>query len=272
MLISGSRIASDLCANLKQTIETHNLSPKLSVILVGSLDASKMYVEMKQKKAIDIGIICDIHRFPDTITENTILETIDNLNKDTSVHGIMVQLPLPKHFNEFAILNLIDIHKDVDGLHSHSVASRGTFKSCTPMACIELIKTIQPNLKGLIASVVGSCGVVGSQTAQLLAKEGCTVIMIDRFSHNPQLFTQSSDILVVACGKPKLITSNWVSKKTIVIDVGINKVDGKVCGDVDFDSVKDNVRAITPVPGGVGPMTIAMLMQNTVNACKTNSV
>lgn len=263
MLISGTNIAKDVCAKLHKTILTHGLTPHLAVILVGSLDASKMYVNMKQKKAEELDITCNIHRFPDNVIEIDLLDTIRSLNSDPSVHGIMIQLPLPKHLNEQLILNNININKDVDGL-----TGKGIFTSCTSMACIELIKTIFPILKGLLASVVGACGVVGSQVAQLLAKEGCTVIMVDRYSKDPQPLTRQSDILVVACGNPNLITTDWVSEKTIIIDVGINKVDGKVCGDADFDGLKDKVKAITPVPGGVGPMTIAMLMSNTVKAAQ----
>ena len=276
ILIDGKKAAAELRQELKEEVselkKKYNQVPGLTVILIGDLTPSQIYVRNKEKSAIEVGLKSDVIRYPDSVEEKTVLEKIEELNKDNSVSGILVQLPLPKHIDKQKVIEAIDPAKDVDGFHPMNVGnlSSGYESSipCTPLGCYLLIKKIEPNLNGKKAVVVGRSNLNGKPMTQLLLKENCTVTIVHSKTNDLQNECLKADILVAAVGVPNLIKKDWVKKNAIVIDVGINKVGEKIVGDVNFDALKDNVKAITPVPGGVGPMTIACLLKNTLTCFK----
>ena len=274
IIIDGKQIASELLDSLKQEIDAFKTKPGLAVVLVGDDQASQIYVRKKKAKAIEIGINSFVINFDSSVSEKELKAKILELNNDHNIHGILVQLPLPAHINTLEIINTIDPNKDVDGFTLQNIGKLileqkdGLFP-CTPLGCLHLIKTIVPDLRGANACVVGRSNIVGRPMANLLLNENCTVTNIHLETKNPIEIARKSDVLVVAAGHPGLITSEWVNSSTIVIDVGITRApDGTIKGDVDYLSIKDKVKAITPVPGGVGPMTVAYLMKNTVKAYK----
>ena len=275
-IIDGKKTAADLRSNLKNEVDNlkkkFNRVPGLTVILIGEYAPSKIYVRNKEKSAVEIGLKSEIIKYPDTVDEKTVLEKISELNKDENVSGILVQLPLPKHINNKKIIDAIDPNKDVDGFHPNNVGnlSSGYESSvpCTPLGCHLLIKKIEPNLNGKKAVVLGRSNLNGKPMTQLLLKENCTVTIAHSKTKNLKEECLKADILVVAVGIPKLVKGDWVKKGSIVIDVGINKTDEGIVGDVDFDEVSKFAKAITPVPGGVGPMTIACLLKNTIECFK----
>ena len=275
-IIDGKKTAADLRSNLKNEVDNlkkkYNKVPGLTVILIGEYAPSKIYVRNKEKSAVEIGLKSEIIKYPDTIDEKTVLEKISELNKDENVSGILVQLPLPKHINNKKIIDAIDPNKDVDGFHPNNVGnlSSGYESSipCTPLGCHLLIKKIEPNLNGKKAVVLGRSNLNGKPMTQLLLKENCTVTIAHSKTKNLKEECLKADILVVAVGIPKLVKGDWVKKGSIVIDVGINKTEEGIVGDVDFDEVSKHAKAITPVPGGVGPMTIACLLKNTIECFK----
>ena len=275
-IIDGKKTAADLRSNLKNEVDNlkkkFNRVPGLTVILIGEYAPSKIYVRNKEKSAVEIGLKSEIIKYPDTVDEKTVLEKISELNKDENVSGILVQLPLPKHINNKKIIDAIDPNKDVDGFHPNNVGnlSSGYESSvpCTPLGCHLLIKKIEPNLNGKKAVVLGRSNLNGKPMTQLLLKENCTVTIAHSKTKNLKEECLKADILVVAVGIPKLVKGDWVKKGSIVIDVGINKTDEGIVGDVDFDEVSKFAKAITPVPGGVGPMTIACLLKNTIDCFK----
>ena len=275
-IIDGKKTAADLRSNLKNEVDNlkkkFNRVPGLSVILIGEYAPSKIYVRNKEKSAVEIGLKSEIIKYPDTVDEKTVLEKISELNKDENVSGILVQLPLPKHINNKKIIDAIDPNKDVDGFHPNNVGnlSSGYESSipCTPLGCHFLIKKIEPNLNGKKAVVLGRSNLNGKPMTQLLLKENCTVTIAHSKTKNLKEECLKADILVVAVGIPKLVKGDWVKKGSIVIDVGINKTEEGIVGDVDFDEVSKHAKAITPVPGGVGPMTIACLLKNTIECFK----
>ena len=275
-IIDGKKTAADLRSNLKNEVDNlkkkFNRVPGLTVILIGEYAPSKIYVRNKEKSAVEIGLKSEIIKYPDTVDEKTVLEKISELNKDENVSGILVQLPLPKHINNKKIIDAIDPKKDVDGFHPNNVGnlSSGYESSvpCTPLGCHLLIKKIEPNLNGKKAVVLGRSNLNGKPMTQLLLKENCTVTIAHSKTKNLKEECLKADILVVAVGIPKLVKGDWVKKGAIVIDVGINKTDEGIVGDVDFDEVSKFAKAITPVPGGVGPMTIACLLKNTIECFK----
>ena len=275
-IIDGKKIASDLRSNLKNEVDSlkkkFNKVPGLTVILIGEYAPSKIYVRNKEKSALEIGLKSEVIKYPDTVDEKTVLEKISELNKDENVSGILVQLPLPKHINNKKIIDAIDPNKDVDGFHPNNVGnlSSGYESSipCTPLGCHLLIKKIEPNLNGKKAVVLGRSNLNGKPMTQLLLKENCTVTIAHSKTKNLKEECLKADILVVAVGIPKLVKGDWVKKGSIVIDVGINKTEEGIVGDVDFDEVLKHAKAITPVPGGVGPMTIACLLKNTIECFK----
>jgi len=275
-IIDGKKTAADLRLNLKNEVDNlkkkFNRVPGLTVILIGEYAPSKIYVRNKEKSAIEIGLKSEIVKYPNTVDEKTILEKISELNKDENVSGILVQLPLPKHINNKKIIDAIDPNKDVDGFHPNNVGnlSSGYESSipCTPLGCHLLIKKIEQNLNGKKAVILGRSNLNGKPMTQLLLKENCTVTIAHSKTKNLKEECLKADILVVAVGIPKLVKGDWVKKGSIVIDVGINKTDEGIVGDVDFDEVSKHVKAITPVPGGVGPMTIACLLKNTIECFK----
>jgi len=276
MIIDGKKIAAELREKLKKKVadlkSTHNVVPGLTVILVGEDGPSKIYVRNKEKSATEVGINSEVIKFPANLEESVLLDKIKELNKNDKVSGILVQLPLPKHIDKRKIIETIAPGKDVDGFHPMNVGnlSSGYASSipCTPFGCSLLIKEVEKNLSGKHAVVIGRSNLNGKPMTQLLLKENCTVTITHSKTKNLKAECLRADIIIAAVGIPKLVKGDWVKKDAIVIDVGINKTDSGLVGDVDFDEVSKVAKAITPVPGGVGPMTIACLLNNTVECFK----
>ncbi|MFT9486325.1 MAG: bifunctional methylenetetrahydrofolate dehydrogenase/methenyltetrahydrofolate cyclohydrolase FolD [Tepidibacillus sp.] len=275
-IISGKEVAKSIREELKLEVETlkeQGITPGLSVILVGNDPASHSYVKGKAKGCEEVGIKSEVIYMEETISQETLLAEIERLNLDSNVHGILVQLPLPKHIEEDAIINAIDPKKDVDGFHPINVGKmmigEDAYLPCTPHGIIELIKRTGTEIKGKHAVVIGRSNIVGKPVSILLLKEHATVTIAHSRTQNLKEITRQADILVVAIGKPQIITEDFVSPGTLVIDVGVNRLEtGKLVGDVDFERVSNVASYITPVPGGVGPMTITMLLKNTIEAAK----
>ena len=276
ILIDGKKAAADLREELRKEVAElktkHNKVPGLTVILIGDMTPSQIYVRNKEKSANEVGLKSEVIRYPDTVEEDTVLKKIDELNKDETVSGILVQLPLPKHIDKQKVIETIDPNKDVDGFHPMNVGnlSSGYESSvpCTPLGCYLLIKKIEPNLSGKKAVVVGRSNLNGKPMTQLLLKENCTVVITHSKTKDLKAECLAADIIVAAVGIPELVKGDWVKKDAIVIDVGINKTENGLVGDVAFDEVSKVAKALTPVPGGVGPMTIACLLKNTVDCFK----
>jgi len=276
MIIDGKKIAAELREELKKNVvelkSTYNAIPGLTVILVGEDTPSKIYVKNKAKFAKEVGMNSEVIRYPADLKEKELLNKIKELNKDDKVSGILVQLPLPKHIDKRKIIETIDHEKDVDGFHPMNVGnlSSGYESSipCTPLGCILLLKKVEKNLSGKHAVVIGRSNLNGKPMTQLLLKENCTVTITHSKTKDLKAECLRADIIIAAVGMPKLVKGDWVKKGAIVIDVGINKMDSGLVGDVDFDEVAKVAKAITPVPGGVGPMTIACLLNNTVECFK----
>ena len=276
-VIYGSEIAKEVKANLKEKVaqlaNAGKRLPKLVVILVGDNPASLSYVTGKEKACKEVGMDSDLIKLPAETTQTELEALIQQLNEDDNVDGILVQLPLPKHLDEDAILEKIDPSKDVDGFHPTTVGnmcigSKG-FLPCTPAGVIQLLKRSGIEIQGKECVVVGRSNIVGKPMALLLLRENGTVTITHSRTADLKAVSKRADILIAALGKPKFITSEYVKEGAVVIDVGIHRDENnKLCGDVDFDDVVDKVSAITPVPGGVGPMTIAMLMNNCVETVR----
>ena len=278
ILIDGKKVAAELREELKKEVtdlkSSTNKVPGLTVILIGELAPSKIYVKNKEKSANEVGIKSEIIKYPDSVEEKKVLEKISELNKDDSVSGILVQLPLPKHIDKKKVIEAILPSKDVDGFHPYNVGnlSSGYESSipCTPLGCYLLIKKIEPNLSGKKAVVFGRSNLNGKPMTQLLLKESCTVTITHSKTKDLKEECLKGDIIVAAVGIPELVKGDWVKKDAIVIDVGINKTEKGIVGDVAFDEVSKVAKALTPVPGGVGPMTIACLLRNTTIAFKNS--
>jgi len=276
ILIDGKKIAAELREELRQEVtelkEKHNKIPGLTVILIGDMAPSQIYVRMKEKAANEVGLKSEVIRYPEAVEEKTVLDKVEELNKNESVSGILVQLPLPKHIDKQKVIESILPSKDVDGFHPMNVGnlSAGYESSvpCTPLGCYLLIKKIEPNLSGKKAVVVGRSNLNGKPMTQLLLKENCTVTITHSRTKDLKAECLEADIIVAAVGMPELVKGDWVKKDAIVIDVGINKTDKGIVGDVAFDEVSKVAKALTPVPGGVGPMTIACLLKNTIECFK----
>ena len=276
MIIDGKKEATILRDKIKKEIESIKLKtnkvPGLTVILIGDFAPSEIYVRNKEKNSKEVGIKSNVVKYPKDVTEKEVLNKIDELNNNKEVSGILVQLPLPDHISKEKIINSIDPAKDVDGFHPTNVGNLSSGYNatvpCTPLGCLLLIKKIEPNLLGKHAVIIGRSNLNGKPMAQLLLKENCTVTIVHSKTKNLKDECQKADILVAAVGVANLVKGDWVKKDSIIIDVGINKVGDKIVGDVQFDEVKDKVKAITPVPGGVGPMTIACLLKNTLECFK----
>jgi methylenetetrahydrofolate dehydrogenase (NADP+)/methenyltetrahydrofolate cyclohydrolase len=276
MILDGKKEAALLREEIKKEItvlkEKDNKVPGLTVILIGDSAASQIYVRNKEKNSEEVGINSEVIKYSKDISEKKVLEKIEELNNDNNVSGILVQLPLPTQINKEKIINAINPKKDVDGFNPFNVGNLASgYKSivpCTPLGCLYLIKKVEKNLAGKYAVIIGRSNLNGKPMAQLLLKENCTVTVVHSKTKDLKTECQKADILVVAVGVANLVKSDWVKKDSIIIDVGINKVGEKIVGDVDFEQVKDKVRAITPVPGGVGPMTIACLLKNTLECFK----
>ncbi len=276
MIIDGKKEAALLREEIKKEIlllkEKTKKAPGLSVILIGDYAPSQIYVKNKEKNSKEVGINSEVIKYPKDITEQEVLNKIKELNNNPEVSGILVQLPLPKHINKEKIINAIHPKKDVDGFNPINVGNLASgyeaIIPCTPLGCLHLIKKIEKNLTGKHAVVIGRSNLNGKPMAQLLLRENCTVTIVHSKTKDLKAECQKADILVAAVGKANLVKGDWVKKDSIIIDVGINKVEEKIVGDVDFESVKEKVKAITPVPGGVGPMTIACLLKNTLECFK----
>ncbi|GGB81652.1 bifunctional protein FolD [Marinobacterium zhoushanense] len=260
-------------AHLKQT---KGITPGLAVVLVGDDPASQVYVRSKGKQTVEVGMHSYEYKLPADTSEYDLLALIEQLNYDLSVHGILVQLPLPKHIDEALVINAIDPAKDVDGFHISNAGLLATGQKamvpCTPLGCLMMLREYCGNLSGLNAVVIGRSNIVGKPMAQLLLRESCTVTVAHSRTKNLPEILREADIVVAAVGRPLFVQSYWLKEGATVIDVGINRIDQadgttRLVGDVDYDTAKEVAGAITPVPGGVGPMTIACLLANTVTAC-----
>ncbi|WP_208348863.1 bifunctional methylenetetrahydrofolate dehydrogenase/methenyltetrahydrofolate cyclohydrolase FolD [Pseudaestuariivita rosea] len=255
--------------------EENGITPGLAVVLVGEDPASQVYVRSKGKQTVEVGMTSFEHKLPADTSEADLLALIDQLNADTAVHGILVQLPLPSHLNSDLVINSIDPAKDVDGFHISNVGLLGTGQKamvpCTPLGCLMLLRDYHGDLSGMNAVVVGRSNIVGKPMANLLLGDSCTVTIAHSRTKDLPAVVRQADIVVAAVGRPEMVRGDWIKPGATVIDVGINRVPNgdksKLVGDVDFASASQVAGAITPVPGGVGPMTIACLLANTVTAC-----
>lgn len=270
-LIDGKALAAKIKAEIRDKIGHYPDKPGLAVVLVGEDPASKVYVGAKEKDCQEIGYRSEVHRIGAGVTEDELIDFVKKLNARKDIHGILVQLPLPKHLNEVKVINTIHHLKDVDGFTFVNAGKllSGTpgLVACTPKGCIEMIKTTGVDMKGKNAVVIGRSNIVGKPMALLLMQEHCTVTICHSRTVNIAEIGSKADILVAAIGKAKFVTADMVKEGAVVIDVGTTKLEnGKLCGDVDFEAVKEKASFITPVPGGVGPMTRAMLMKNTYEA------
>ena len=276
MIIDGKKTAGELREELKKKItelkSTYNAIPGLTVILVGEDPPSKIYVKNKEKFAKEVGMNSEVIRYPEKVEEKVVLNKIIELNNDKKVSGILVQLPLPKHINKRKVIETILPSKDVDGFHPMNVGnlSSGYDSSipCTPLGCYLLLKKVEKNLNGMHAVMIGRSNLNGKPMTQLLLKENCTVTITHSKTKDLKAECLRADIIIAAVGIPELVKGDWVKKGAIVIDVGINKTEKGIVGDVAFDEVSIVAEALTPVPGGVGPMTIACLLSNTVECFK----
>ena len=276
ILIDGKKAAAKLREKLKNEVSQlktkYSKVPGLTVILIGELAPSQIYVRNKEKSANEVGLKSDVIKYPENVEEKTVLKKIEELNNDVSVSGILVQLPLPKHIDKQKVIEAIKPNKDVDGFHPMNVGnlSSGYESSvpCTPLGCYLLIKQIEPNLNGKKAVIIGRSNLNGKPMMQLLLKENCTVTITHSKTKDLKDECLKGDIIVAAVGIPELVKGDWVKKDAIVIDVGINKTEKGIVGDVSFDEVSKVAKALTPVPGGVGPMTIACLIKNTIECFK----
>ena len=287
ILIDGKTFAEKLVANVGVAVEklskTHSFKPGLAVVLVGENPASEVYVKNKVRQTNSSGMVSIEHRLPEETSEEDLLSLVKDLNEDEKIDGILVQLPLPDHINENSIINSISPSKDVDGFSIPNVGLLSTSGKglipCTPLGCLLLLKDQLGDLTGKNAVIIGRSNIVGKPMAQLLIKESCTVTIAHSKTKNLENVCRNADILVAAVGRPHFVKGDWVKDGAVVIDVGINRLPpegdkkGRLVGDVDFENVSKIASAITPVPGGVGPMTIACLLRNTVTAaCKRRNI
>lgn len=270
-IIDGKAIAQKLRSELAAKVAELGKKPYLAVILVGNDEASLIYDRNKQKAARELGMECDIYHLPETTEENELLQLIDRLNHDENVNGILVQMPLPRHLDSRKIIEKVDFYKDVDGFSPynagllHANDAKATV-AATPKGILYLLKLVLGDLGGKHAVIIGRSNIVGRPLASLLLNHHCTVTIAHSKTVNLPDIARQADILVAACGCPRLVKGDWIKAGATVIDVGITRENGKLFGDVDFDEAKEKAAYITPVPGGVGPMTIAMLLDNTYEA------
>jgi methylenetetrahydrofolate dehydrogenase (NADP+)/methenyltetrahydrofolate cyclohydrolase len=273
----AAQVRAQVAADVKALEAAHGLKPGLAVVLVGEDPASKVYVKNKGQQTLEAGMHSVEHKLPAETSEADILALVDSLNRDPQIHGILVQLPLPKHVNAEKVLNAINPDKDVDGFHPVNVGrlwvGERSLVPCTPKGSIILAKSVKPDLKGLDAVVIGRSNIVGKPVAALLLRESCTVTVAHSQTRYLEGVVRGADIVIAAVGRPEMVKRGWIKPGAIVIDVGINRVPAdngktKLVGDVAYAECAEVAGAITPVPGGVGPMTIACLLQNTVEAAK----
>lgn len=280
-LIDGKKLANKVQSIVTNEVDVlkseKNITPGLAVILVGDNPASQAYVKMKAKACKEVGFYSIVHEMPSSITQDEIIATIEMMNNNPRIDGILVQLPLPKHIDTTKILEVVDPKKDVDGFHPYNVGRMVTgldsFVACTPLGVMEMFKEYDIELQGKDVCVVGASNIVGKPMANLLVNANATVTTTHIYTKDLASHTSKADIVIVGAGVPNLIKKNMVKDGAIVIDIGINKLDsGKLVGDVDFDEVAPKCSYITPVPGGVGPMTIAMLLANTLKSAKNRGL
>ena len=278
----SARVRSKVAEGVAKLVEAHGIKPGLAVVLVGEDPASQVYVRSKGKQTVEAGMNSYEYRLDASTSESDLLGLISKLNDDPEVHGILVQLPLPNHLNEDLVINSIAPHKDVDGFHISNVGMLGTGQKsmvpCTPLGCLMMLRDYHGNLSGLDAVVIGRSNIVGKPMAQLLLGDSCTVTIAHSRTKDLQSVVKRADIVVAAVGRANMVPGDWIKEGATVIDVGINRIpkpEGgtRLVGDCDYDSCADVAGAITPVPGGVGPMTIACLLANTLTAaCRANGV
>ncbi|WP_171125710.1 MULTISPECIES: bifunctional methylenetetrahydrofolate dehydrogenase/methenyltetrahydrofolate cyclohydrolase FolD [unclassified Ruegeria] len=278
-VIDGKAFAAKVRAQVADQVtklkEENGITPGLAVVLVGEDPASQVYVRSKGKQTVEVGMNSYEHKLDAETSEDDLLALIDKLNTDPAVHGILVQLPLPKHLNEDLVINSIDPAKDVDGFHISNVGLLGTGQKsmvpCTPLGCLMMLRDHHGSLSGMDAVVIGRSNIVGKPMAQLLLGDSCTVTIAHSRTKDLPDVVRRADIVVAAVGRPEMVPGDWIKEGATVIDVGINRIErdgkNKLVGDVDYASAAERAGAITPVPGGVGPMTIACLLANTVTAC-----
>ena len=281
ILIDGKKVAGELREELKQEVSNlkskYNKVPGLTVILIGEDPPSKIYVRNKEKSANEVGLKSEVIKYPDSVDEKIVLDKIYELNKDETVSGILVQLPLPKHLNENLVINSIDPNKDVDGFHTLNVgrlnSGQDAMVPCTPVGCMLMLKSVIGDLSGKHAIVVGRSNIVGKPMAALLLRENCTVTIAHSRTNNLEIECKRADIVIAAVGRARMVRGSWIKPGAVVIDVGINRIDDdttksgtRLVGDVYYEEAATVAGAITPVPGGVGPMTIACLLKNTLTA------
>ncbi|ANU12951.1 bifunctional methylenetetrahydrofolate dehydrogenase/methenyltetrahydrofolate cyclohydrolase FolD [Planococcus halocryophilus] len=279
-LIDGKAVSQKIKIQVQQRVEKlakQGIIPGLAVVLVGENSASLTYVKNKKKTCEALGMRSDLHQFPDTLTEQELLSKIDELNNDSNIHGILVQLPLPKQIDEFKVISAISPEKDVDGFHPISVGNmmigKEAFLPCTPHGIMELLAHYNIDPAGKHAVVIGRSNIVGKPIGQLLLQKDATVTYCHSKTKDLAEFTKQADILIAAVGRAKFIDHTFIKPGAVIIDVGMNRDEnGKLCGDVDFQDVQETASFVTPVPGGVGPMTIAMLMGNTLQSAEKGSV
>lgn len=275
-IIDGKAIAQEIRQEIKAQVaelQTEGKQPGLAVVLVGEDPASQTYVRSKEKACAEVGIYSEVYRLPAETSEAELLALIDRLNAHPKIHGILVQLPVPKHIDEKKVIDRISPAKDVDGFHPINVGDLFTntarFVACTPRGCLELLDRMGVEIKGKKAVIIGRSNIVGKPVALLLLHRHATVTICHSRTADLKKECLDADILVAAVGRPQMITGEMIKPGAVVIDVGINRLsDGRLVGDVDFESAKERASLITPVPRGVGPMTIAMLLLNTLEACK----
>jgi len=275
-IIDGKKLSQKIKDEIKLEVENmkkDGITPGLAVILVGNDPASQTYVKMKKNSSAEVGIYSVVHEFPETISEKELLSTIDMINENPNIHGLLIQLPLPKHIDTTKILERVSPSKDVDGFHPYNmgrlVEGLDGFVPCTPLGVMEMFKEYKIDLYGKNVCVVGASNIVGKPMWALLVNKMATVDICHIATKNLKDHTKRADIVIVGVGKPNLITADMVKDNVIVIDIGINRLEnGRLVGDVDFENVSKKASYITPVPGGVGPMTIAMLLKNTIKAAK----
>ena len=271
-VIDGKILAAKVREELAAKIADCAKTPVLAVVLVGNNEASRIYVRNKQKAAQEVGIKCDIHELPADVTQAQLQQFIENLNHNPEINGIIIQQPLPQHLEVLPLLQLIEPKKDVDGFGPINLGllvlrSSQAVIAATPKGILRMLNSTGVNLQGKHVVIIGRSNIVGKPLAQLLLNQDCTVTVTHSKTQNLPQITATADIVIAACGCPKMVEASWLKPEAIVIDVGINRgQDGKLCGDVDFDGVLDKVSFISPVPGGVGPMTVAMLLENTYEA------
>lgn len=275
-IINGKEIAEAVRQEIRKEVEdlkAKGYVPGLAVILVGDNQASQTYVRNKEKACLDLGMNSVLIKKPATLSQEELIQIINDLNQDDSIHGILVQLPLPNHINEEVIIEAISPEKDVDGFHPINIGKMMTgqnaFLPCTPYGCMVMLQHINYNLEGKHVVVVGRSNIVGKPAAQLALKANATVTLCHSKTKDLAYFTKQADVIIAAVGKRNTITADHIKEGAVIIDVGMNRNDeGKLCGDVDYEGVLDKASYVTPVPGGVGPMTITMLMKNTVQSAQ----